>query len=532
MSARWKLALVILFVFGTWPLYAQFNVASYGAVADCSTDNATAFQNAINAAAANQNGGTVFIPAASTSTGCYVIKTPLKVQGHRLTIKGQGLHNPALLFDFSAYVGTLPKYGFIVGETSTSAISATANYDSARIEDLRMAMKGSGSSGGGILVQRNPFFYVRAISIATNDTTAPGYGIRVIASDSQVMIDQVLIGSGDCATSSQATSIAPAVGISIEDGSNQTFVHSSTIVASATAIQVANSVGVWIERNEILSCASPDATLYGVKIVTGQAIPSYLTWLPAYITADVHVTENIFEPLEFSAETIYDVYVGSGAPSSPSDHGATGVSIRDNLHLGTSASTRKLYTFDYADQAFLNNAHWIGTVTTIATITANASKTTVDLPDMTTYNTAGTPTIISDAGYQSVIVGRYMSPAFASGDYSTLTSPATWTVDSSDVATNEYTVHHKRMHMIVWLGSTTVSGGNPYALYVKIPGGFVAAKAALTLARVVDNGNVTVGFATVGTGSSAIQVSRSDGAPFAVSANNTYAQFEFDFEVQ
>lgn len=530
MKNRLTRVTLLLFICAaaTQSLQAQFNVTSYGAVADCTTDNATAFQNAINAAAANPNGGTVFIPAASTSTGCYLIKTPLKVQGHRISIKGEGLHNPNLSFDFSAYAGTLPKYGFIVGETSTASITAAANYDSTRIEDLRMSLKGTGSSGGGILVQRNPFFYVRSVAIGVGDTSAPGYGIRVIASDSQVMIDQVLIGSGTCATSSGQTSTSPVVGISIEDGSNQTFVHASTVMASGTGIQVANDIGVWIERNEIGICAVPDATVYGVKIVTGQAIPSYLTWLPANTTADVHITENIIEPGELSAENINDVYVGSGAPAS---HNATGVSIRDNLHLGTTQSTRKLYTFDYSDQAFLNNAHWYGIVNTAATITANATKTTVDLPDVSTYNVS-TSTIISDAGSQSVLVGRYKSPAYASTDYTTLTSPATWTVDSGDVVTYEYTVHHKRMHVIVWLNATTVSGGNPYALYIRLPTGFLVAKAALTTARLVDNGTVAVGMAIVGVGNSAIQISRSDGAPFALSSNNTYVQFEFDFEVQ
>src|SRR5512146_1887530 len=63
-----------------------FDVRRYGAVGDGTTDDTTAIQDAINAAAAYSRGGVVYFPA--TSTGAYRTTAALTVTSGQIRLMG------------------------------------------------------------------------------------------------------------------------------------------------------------------------------------------------------------------------------------------------------------------------------------------------------------------------------------------------------------------------------------------------------------------------------------------------------------
>lgn len=77
---------------GTWSTppaggATVINVASYGAVGNCSTDDTAAFQSAVNAAKGTSGGGVVFVPA---TTSCYLVQKIDSTATSSVTIEGVG----------------------------------------------------------------------------------------------------------------------------------------------------------------------------------------------------------------------------------------------------------------------------------------------------------------------------------------------------------------------------------------------------------------------------------------------------------
>lgn len=70
------------------PVY--YDVKAYGAKDDCSTNDTTAFQNAINAAGAAGGAGIVYIPPVTSSGGCYLVGAINATNLSHLTVRGNG----------------------------------------------------------------------------------------------------------------------------------------------------------------------------------------------------------------------------------------------------------------------------------------------------------------------------------------------------------------------------------------------------------------------------------------------------------
>lgn len=81
--------------------------------------------------------------------------------------------------------------------------------------------------------------------------------------------------------------------------------------------------------------------------------------------------------------------------------------------------------------------------------------------------------------------GAWISPAFASGDYTA--SAGNWTLTSGDVTVCAYMLRGRTLSVQLELGTTTVSA-TPSSLKRAIPGGFTCATRASQLVAVNDNG--------------------------------------------
>ena len=136
------------------------------------------------------------------------------------------------------------------------------------------------------------------------------------------------------------------------------------------------------------------------------------------------------------------------------------------------------------------------------------------------------------ANGRSVAEGQWITPAFSAGTF-TGAGAMTWTVEAADVQTFAYTLIGKTMIVAFYLGNTSVGGTPSLYLQIAIPGGFVAAKNALTLflhnEAAVGN---TVGYMQVGAGASVITLHKINGAEWLASANITHVFGTISFEVQ
>ena len=114
-----------------------FNVKNYGAVGDNSTNDTTAIQAAIDAAAAD-GGGVVYIPAGTYVTGPLVIK-------NQVWIRGAGIYATTLKLADSSDDNLLTSY---------KATSTESNALLWAVQDLRLdGNKSNQASGSGIYVE-------------------------------------------------------------------------------------------------------------------------------------------------------------------------------------------------------------------------------------------------------------------------------------------------------------------------------------------------------------------------------------------
>jgi hypothetical protein len=109
----------------------------------------------------------------------------------------------------------------------------------------------------------------------------------------------------------------------------------------------------------------------------------------------------------------------------------------------------------------------------------------------------------------------------------------TWTVDSGDVVTYEYTTIGKTMFLNFHIVSTSVGGTLGAYLNIKIPNSKTCNKRSRTLCRIVDNGAAAVGFLDVDVGSSIVSIYNSIGTGnWSTSTNNTEVSGQIFFEIQ
>jgi hypothetical protein len=489
--------------------FIEISTHPSGAVGDGLTDDAAAIQAYISATSVNN-----VVPLPPTASG-YLCKSPLVINQSFTALVGPDYLQTPMTFDLSAYAGALPKYCIILGD-SLHDPTAGGGVQGNAVRNLRITAIGA---TGGILAQRSNLSKIESNVINGAGLT---YGIRAIACDSQFTIRDNAIGTVSAAT-------APTIPISIENGSNQTRVVGNTAIGASASVQVFNSIGVSIDHNPNIGLwVTAASSYYGIKILNDQAVPSWLTWIGPNTGANIHISDNWFEPGDHAGATIYDIYVGSGVPTV---HAIPGTVIRDNYFLGTSSATRYPMYIDYADQTVIGPATYWGTVTKLLNITSHASLTKYDLQTQTSFNTSGGVTdalLIADAGTKSVPVGHWKTPAFSAGNFTS--DAGTWTVQSGDVLANSYTITNRLLIWSVYLVNTDVAT-SPTELRVAIPDGYTAVSYARVAICLVDSSTIPFGLAYVAPGDAFVRIKRQDGSAFTNSSGATAAQFQIAFEI-
>jgi hypothetical protein len=108
----------------------------------------------------------------------------------------------------------------------------------------------------------------------------------------------------------------------------------------------------------------------------------------------------------------------------------------------------------------------------------------------------------------------------------------TFTVQATDQVSYQYMLIGKTMWVNCYIDTASIGGVVAAALFVAIPGGFVAAKSKGTGTYLLDNGTPVPAYCRVTAGARQIEIGRVDAANFTASANLTYIRVSFEFEVR
>lgn len=100
---------------------------------------------------------------------------------------------------------------------------------------------------------------------------------------------------------------------------------------------------------------------------------------------------------------------------------------------------------------------------------------------------ATTPFNYADTTYATVFYDKWLTPAFAAGDF-TASASMTWTVASGDVTTYEYRIIGKTMTVNFYIATSTVGGTPDTKLLILIPQARVASKRTRIACFTSDNG--------------------------------------------
>lgn len=150
----------------------------------------------------------------------------------------------------------------------------------------------------------------------------------------------------------------------------------------------------------------------------------------------------------------------------------------------------------------------------------------------------GNPNDANARGYFAGIYGKqFFRPEYASaqGEWTAFTptmtaSAGTWTGGFQDCF---YTLIGKTVHVSIYVAASSNSAAAA-TLFVGIPGGFTVSHTMFMNAFMNEGAGTaaTQGLMAVSAGGTVIQISRFDGANFAINVNTLYVRSEFVFEVQ
>ena len=191
----------------------------------------------------------------------------------------------------------------------------------------------------------------------------------------------------------------------------------------------------------------------------------------------------------------------------------------DNVFRGRidpTGSKKTIHIVKGTRNRFLRTVHTAG-----ATGAIDLDAGAVDTVFQNCVNSNGTTisSNITDSGTRNYEYGKWKTPTFAAGDFTS--DVGSWTVAAGDVAVYSYCVMDSVMHLQFKINTTTV-GTTPAELRIKIPGGFVAAQDLDALYQFSDNnGAWTVGTARVITSGGTTDIRLFPGLPGAGAWSNS-----------
>lgn len=144
------------------------------------------------------------------------------------------------------------------------------------------------------------------------------------------------------------------------------------------------------------------------------------------------------------------------------------------------------------------------------------------------YTIFGDPATLATA--KDALFPAWTTPSFSAGDF-TASGSMTWTVAAGDVTTYAYIVNGKMMTVMFSIVTSTVGGTPSTALRIAIPASKTATKQTANPCYIVDANTATTGFALVSASGTTIGISRTDGANFGASTNQTNLEGQITFEI-
>lgn len=133
---------------------------------------------------------------------------------------------------------------------------------------------------------------------------------------------------------------------------------------------------------------------------------------------------------------------------------------------------------------------------------------------------------------RTIPLGEWVNVAFDAGNFAGSDS-MTWTVESADQLTFQYTLIGKTLIINVDINATTVGGTPSNLLLVTIPGGFTANKSVQVVYRATDNGTTAIAVMSVAASGTVMRFSANLlGTSWSLSTNATRVQAQIAFEVQ
>jgi hypothetical protein len=131
---------------------------------------------------------------------------------------------------------------------------------------------------------------------------------------------------------------------------------------------------------------------------------------------------------------------------------------------------------------------------------------------------------------RSFAMGATQAVSYNGGNF-TASGGATWTVESGDQTTFNYSLVGDTMTVRARLTTTSITVATPLTLLIAIPNSMTAQETFSILCSLLDNGTTRTGFVQVTSGNTTIAISRQDGGNFALSTNLTWVEFEIAFKV-
>ncbi len=124
--------------------------------------------------------------------------------------------------------------------------------------------------------------------------------------------------------------------------------------------------------------------------------------------------------------------------------------------------------------------------------------------------------------------GAPIAVAYAGGDYTA--DAGTWTVDSGDLITYDYTVIGKRLKIDLTINSSSISSAAATRMQATIPNGYTYVKDARDPCFVFNGGTSTTGMARATAAATQLFIYRDAGAAAYAVATNTSNFFVASFQ--